>query len=154
MKAPMSANSTTLGVICCIVLWSIPISAPARAMFSIPDSSTSKPAARLNRVEMWPLTSTTPSEGVMMPASTSSSVLLPAPLGPMTPSDSPRLSSKLVLRNAQKVLSPLSRLSMLAKLVRILVFLVKRRLYLTPRSSTRMASPCDGSDRGPTVTRD
>ena len=38
---------------------------------------------------MWPSTSTTPSDGVRIPASTWSSVLLPAPLGPMTPSDSP-----------------------------------------------------------------
>ena len=67
MNAPMSANSMTSGVICCIVSWGMPIRAPASAMLSRPTAPGRSPPARLSRVEMWPLTSTTPSDGVMMP---------------------------------------------------------------------------------------
>ncbi len=125
----------------------MPISAPARAMLSMPDSSWSNPAARLSKVEMCPLTSTTPSDGVMIPASTNRRVLLPAPLGPMTPTDSPRCTMKLALRSAQKRRSPCSRRSMLMKLVRSRVFLVKRRLYWTPRSLTASAIGPVGATR-------
>jgi len=46
-------------------------------------------------------TSTDPSDGWMIPASTWSSVLLPAPFGPMTPRDSPRSRLNDTLRSAQ-----------------------------------------------------
>ena len=55
---------------------------------------------------MWPSTSTVPSDGVMIPARTWSSVLLPAPLGPMTPSDSPFATLNDTWRSAQKSESP------------------------------------------------
>ena len=110
-------------------------------MFSRPERSWSKPAWRLSSVEMWPLTSTTPSDGWMMPASASSSVLLPAPLGPMTPTDSPRRTSKSTSRSAQKwplCAAPVgagSRRSCAASSC-----CVNWRLYWTPRSAARMAT--------------
>jgi hypothetical protein len=70
-------------------------------MFSRPVSSTSKPAPRVNRPDTWPRTSTAPSVGRMIPASTWRSVLFPAPLGPMTASDSPWTMRKLTWRSAQ-----------------------------------------------------
>ena len=70
-------------------------------MFSRPLSSVSKPAPRVSRLDTWPWTSTEPSDGWMIPASTWSSVLLPAPFGPMTPRDSPRTRLNDTLRRAQ-----------------------------------------------------
>ena len=51
MKAPMAANSMMPGVISSMSRWSMPMSAPARAMFSRPERSGSKPACRLSNVE-------------------------------------------------------------------------------------------------------
>ena len=56
---------------------------------------------------MWPdYLKRHPPEGVMIPASTWRSVLLPAPLGPTTPTDSPCRTVKLTSRSAQNELSP------------------------------------------------
>ena len=71
------------------------MNAPASQMFSRPVRSWSNPAPRVSRDETWPRTSITPSDGVMIPASTWSSVLLPAPFGPITASDSPWTSVKV-----------------------------------------------------------
>ena len=66
-----------------------------------PVSSWSKPAPSVSRLDTWPRTSTAPSDGVMIPARTWRSVLLPAPFGPMTPSDSPRIRVNDTWRSAQ-----------------------------------------------------
>ena len=102
---------------------------------------------RLSSVEMWPLTSTTPSDGLMMPASTSSSVLLPAPLGPMTPTDSPRRTVKWrsgAPRSAGRR-SPRAGACCRSWCAAWSCF-VNRRLYWTPRSWT--ASAAWGRRRG------
>jgi hypothetical protein len=70
-------------------------------MFSLPVSSWSKPAPSVSRLDTCPRTSTAPSDGVMIPARTCRSVLLPAPFGPMTPSDSPWISVNDTWRSAQ-----------------------------------------------------
>ncbi len=64
----------------------------------------------------------------MMPAMTCRSVLLPAPLGPMTASDSPCTTRNETSRSAQKDDSPLRGRSRFVKLVLIFVLRVKRRL--------------------------
>ena len=51
---------------------------------------------------MWPSTSTDALGRLMIPASTWRSVLLPAPFGPMTASDSPWTSRNVTSRRAQK----------------------------------------------------
>ena len=51
--------------------------------------------------DTWPRTSTAPSDGRMIPARTWSSVLLPAPFGPMTASDSPCCTRRTTWRSAQ-----------------------------------------------------
>ena len=84
MNGPMSANSMMLGVSVRIAGPSMPMNAPASRMFSRPVRSWSKPAPSVSRLEIRPSTSTEPADGVMIPASTWSSVLLPAPFGPMT----------------------------------------------------------------------
>ena len=76
---------------------------------------------------MWPSTSTTPSDGVRIPASTWSSVLLPAPLGPMTPTDSPFRTSNDTLRSAQNSVSPSRRTRRMIE-SRTVCFLVSLRL--------------------------
>ncbi len=75
----------------------------------------------------------------MIPARTWSSVLLPAPFGPMTPRDSPCTSLKLTSRSAQKS-SAASCLNRLMKDRCSVVFLVNRRLYLMPMPSARIAA--------------
>ena len=47
----------------------------------------------------------TPSDGWMIPARTCRSVLLPAPFGPMTASDSPRWTCRSTWRSAQNLLA-------------------------------------------------
>ena len=74
----------------------------------------------------------------MIPARTCSSVLLPAPFGPITPSDSPRTRVNDTLRNAQKGSSG-SRENICTNDSRSVVFFVKRRLYCTPRSTASIA---------------
>ena len=76
---------------------------------------------------MCPSTSTTPSDGSRIPASTWSSVLLPAPLGPMTPSDSPWTTENVASRSAQKSGSPV-RLMRLISESRTVCLRVSRRL--------------------------
>ena len=80
---------------------SSPRNAPPSRMLSRPDRSRSKPAPRVSRPETWPGTSTAPSDGRMMPARTWSSVLLPAPFGPMTARDSPWSTRSETWRSAQ-----------------------------------------------------
>ena len=81
---------------------------------------------------MWPFNATSPSDGVRIPASTWSRVLLPAPLGPMTPSDSPWRTVNDTLRRAQNDVSPLRRTRCTTEVLTVF-FLVRRRLYRTPR---------------------
>ena len=93
---------------------------------------------------MWPSTWTLPSDGVRIPASTWSSVLLPAPLGPMTPSDSPFATLNVTWRRAQKSASPsrFARRVIVSRSVRLRFSL---RLYTTPRSWTMIAASGSGS---------
>ena len=79
----------------------MPMKAPASQMFSRPVRSWSKPAPSVSSDEIWPRTSIAPADGVMIPASTWSSVVLPAPFGPMTASDSPCTTSKVTSLSAQ-----------------------------------------------------
>ena len=72
------------------------------------------------------MTSTTPSDGLMIPARTWRSVLLPAPLGPMTASDSPRWTCRSTWRSAQNFCA-LPFPSIWPSEFRIVVFRVKRR---------------------------
>ena len=60
--------------------------------------------AQGQQADTWPRTSTAPSDGRMIPARTWSRVLLPAPFGPMTASDSPWASWSDTWRSAQNVL--------------------------------------------------
>jgi len=102
MNWPRSAYSTMLGSRSSSHLWSRPMNAPASRMLSMPERSLSKPAPRVSRLDTCPLTSTTPSDGVMIPARTWSRVDLPAPFGPMTASDSPWTTLNDRSRIAQK----------------------------------------------------
>ena len=77
---------------------------------------------------MWPRTSTLPSEGMMIPARVWSSVLLPAPFGPMTASDSPRTSRNVTFWSAQNVRSPSPRRAIEARVWRSVFFFARRRL--------------------------
>ena len=79
-----------------------------------------------------------PSVGRMIPARTWRNVLLPAPFGPMTASDSPWLTWTLTWRSAQKR-SGFRRWNSSANDPRTVDFRVNRRLYRTPRSLTAMA---------------
>ncbi len=85
-------------------IWScsMPRNAPARSMLSRPVSSCSNPAPSVSSVETRPWVRISPSVGSRIPASASRSVLLPAPFGPMTASDSPWASLNDRCRIAQK----------------------------------------------------
>ena len=101
MNSPSSAYSMIDGSSSRVTVSSSPRNAPPSRMLSRPVSSLSKPAPRVSRPDTWPSTSTAPSDGRMIPARTWSSVLLPAPLGPMTASDSPRWTRRSTWRSAQ-----------------------------------------------------
>ena len=95
MNSPMSANSTIAGS----QLVHRPVrdargTRPRAGCCRARSGPASKPAPSVSSVETWPATSTAPSVGWMIPASACSSVLLPAPFGPMTASDSPWTSRK------------------------------------------------------------
>ena len=105
MNGPISANSMIVGVSSAIWRASIPRKAPTRSMLSRPVSSISKPAPRVSRVETRPCVTMSPSLGWRTPARASSRVLLPAPFGPMTASDSPWARLNVRWRIAQKSVS-------------------------------------------------
>ena len=128
MNSPMSAKSTMPGSSASIALWAIPRNAPASRMLSRPERSWSKPAPSVSRLEIWPTTSTAPSLGWMIPARTWSSVLLPAPLGPMTARLSPWTTRKETSRSAQKWVGPSRFFSRSRNEVRTVVWRVSRRL--------------------------
>ena len=146
MNSPRSAYATIPGSFSSTSLWSMPMKAPARRMLSVPVSSWSKPTPRVSRLEMRPSTSTSPSDGVRIPARTCSSVLLPAPLGPMTPSESPWCTARDTLRSAQKSVSLLRRTRRTTDAWTV-CFRVRCRLYLTPRSWVRMGGLAPGGGR-------
>ena len=77
---------------------------------------------------MWPRTSTDPSDGVMIPASVWSRVLLPAPFGPITASDSPWTRRNVTSRRAQNVRSPSPPWSIVLSVCRSVLRFVRRRL--------------------------
>ena len=70
-------------------------------MFSRPVSSGWKPVPTSSRLATRPRILTRPSVGSVMRERILSSVILPAPLRPMMPSTSPRLTSKLTSLSAQ-----------------------------------------------------
>ena len=127
MNWPISAYSTIAGSLSSMMRWSMPMNAPARRMLSMPLSSSSNPTPSVSRLEILPSTSITPSDGSRIPASTWRSVLLPAPLGPMTPSDSPWTIENETSRSAQKSGSPV-RFTRLISESRTVCFFVSRRL--------------------------
>ena len=78
---------------------------PLRKTFSRPEISGWKPAPSSSSAEMRPRRGRVPLVGFVIPAMSFSSVLLPEPLGPMTPSVSPRCTVKVTLRTAGNVSS-------------------------------------------------
>ena len=94
-------------------------------------------------------TSITPADGVMIPASTWSRVLLPAPLGPMTASDSPWTDAgSHHLPQRPEIGRPARATGRFTNECRSVVLLVNRRLYWTPRSRTSIATQEPSSDGG------
>ena len=70
--------------------------------FSRPLSSGFNPVPSSSRLSTRPCTSNVPVVGYIAPLRILSSVLLPEPLTPMTPSDSPRRTVSETSRSAQK----------------------------------------------------
>ena len=128
MNSPMSAKSTMPGSRSSMTRCGMPRNAPARRMLSRPERSASKPAPSVSRLETWPTTSTAPSFGWMMPARTWSSVLLPAPFGPMTARLSPWTTRNETSRRAQKWVGPSRFFRRSRNEVRTVVWRVRRRL--------------------------
>ena len=79
----------------------IPSSAPFRKTFSRPVSSGWKPVPTSSRLPTRPRIVARPSVGVVMRVRILSSVDLPAPFLPMTPSTSPSRTSNETSRSAQ-----------------------------------------------------
>ena len=102
------------------------MNAPASQMFSRPVRSWSNPAPSVSSDETWPRTSITPADGVMIPASACRSVDFPAPLGPITASDSPWTSWNVTPSSAQKSVGRSSRRSTFTNDWRSVVFFVNR----------------------------
>ena len=67
-------------------------------------------------------------------------MLLPAPFGPITASDSPWTSLNETLRRAQNSRSPDPRLARFRNVSRRVFLRVSRRLYLTPTSRASIAA--------------
>ena len=78
---------------------------PLMKTFSRPEISGWKPAPSSISAEMRPSTFTVPSDGLVMPATSFSSVLLPEPLRPMTPSVRPFGTVRLMSFSAVNVSS-------------------------------------------------
>ncbi|MEZ5979847.1 MAG: hypothetical protein R3F34_16775 [Planctomycetota bacterium] len=95
-----------------------PIITPFETMFMRPVKSRWKPAPSSSRLATRPLMRRRPSLGGVMPASTLSSVDLPAPFAPMRPSDAPEASRKSTLRSAQNSRWRFSRPSEQASITR------------------------------------
>src|SRR4051812_40503270 len=89
MNLPMSANSTIWSNFDLISRSLIPMIAPLRKRFSRPVSCGWKPAPVAIRPAMRPRVRMLPSSGRMTPLISFSSVLLPEPLSPIRPMDSP-----------------------------------------------------------------
>ena len=100
-KGPTSAKATMSSNLRTISARFIPRMAALRNTFSRPVSSEWKPVPTSRRLATRPRTSTRPSVGRVMRESTFKSVLLPAPLRPMTPTTSPASTAKLTSRSAQ-----------------------------------------------------
>ena len=89
MKSFISANSTISSKRSVTSRLVRPSMMPLMKTFSRPEISGWKPAPSSISAEMRPSTLTVPSDGLVMPATSLSSVLLPDPLRPMTPSVRP-----------------------------------------------------------------
>ena len=85
MKSSISANSTISSKRLTISRFVSPSITPLMKMFSRPEISGWKPAPSSIRAEIRPRTSTVPVVGLVMPATSLSSVLLPEPLRPIRP---------------------------------------------------------------------
>jgi hypothetical protein len=79
----------------------MPISAPFKKMLSRPDNSGWKPAPSSSSAVTRPSTVTRPEVASMILEISLSEVLLPEPLGPITPTVAPRGTSKLTFFSAQ-----------------------------------------------------
>ena len=85
MKSCSSANSTISSKRLVISRFVRPSMMPLMKTFSRPEISGWNPAPSSISAEMRPSTLTVPLVGLVMPATSLSSVLLPEPLRPMTP---------------------------------------------------------------------
>ena len=102
MNGPTPANATMRSSFDAISRRFMPRRDPLRKMFSRPVSSGWKPDPTSINAARRPLSVIVPDVGAVIRESSFSSVLLPAPLWPMMPSVSPRATSKLTSRTAQK----------------------------------------------------
>ncbi len=107
MKSCISANSTISSNRRATSRFVSPSMMPLMKTFSRPEISGWNPAPSSISAEMRPWTATVPVVGLVMPATSLSSVLLPEPLRPMTPSVRPRGTLKLTSCTAEKVSSGL-----------------------------------------------
>ena len=100
MYSGTPANSTMLSTLRAISARVIPSMDPLRKMFSRPVSSGWNPEPTSTRAERRPLMLISPEVGAVILDKSFSRVLLPAPLFPMMPTDSPSCTSKLTSRKA------------------------------------------------------
>ena len=105
MKSCISANSTISSNRPVISRFDNPSMMPLMNTFSRPEISGWKPAPSSMRAEMRPFTCTLPVVGFVIPATSFSSVLLPDPFRPMTPSVRPRGTLKVTSLTAANVSS-------------------------------------------------
>ena len=106
---------------------------PFRKMFSRPVRSGWKPAPSSSRAETRPCTRTWPLVGSRMRVISLSAVLLPDPLAPMMPKQSPGSTSKLTSRRAHSSSRPISlprskRLSTASRSVRVSLMMQDKAL--------------------------
>src|SRR5436190_4877350 len=111
MKRSISAKATISSNFDLISARLIPRIPPFRKMFSRPVSSGWKPVPTSSSAPTWPFSSATPSVGAVTRERTFSSVVLPAPLRPTTPSTSPCSTSSDTSRSAQNAVSGSGRVS-------------------------------------------
>jgi hypothetical protein len=102
MNGPTPAKSTMRSSLAAISRRRMPSTDPLRNTFSRPDSSGWKPDPTSISAATRPSSVMVPLVGAVMRESSLRIVLLPAPLWPMIPSVSPRATSKLTSRSAQK----------------------------------------------------
>ena len=115
MKWPMPENSMIESICSSSCARPRPSKGPLSSTLSRPEKSGLKPAPSSSSAAMRPSTRTVPVVGVTVPHSSCNSVDLPAPLLPITPSDSPLRTCSDTSRSAQKLSPGISRPSSAAR---------------------------------------